>query len=379
MKKIFIAFFLFLSAFSLSENVIRKISVTGISERDVMPDTAKISFQIDVKNENLNTAAKELRQKIDKFKAGLKSKKINSADFETVSFYNRKQKDYGNNDNDYYYVEDVQKDFKGKKTTSATDTKKKKPASYTVQMTVIIRNTDFGKISDLIEFSDKNRVNKIKKVDNEPDAYYFTLSETETTSEKALNKISDKFRSVKAKLLSSGISENNIIFNNYKVTENTEGKIKNEKDVFIVTEIFTVTTKNLKNLNDIISLADENSININGTISFDISNKEQLAAEMYNEAFDQAKSKALSILKSSGMSLSSPLVVSEDRGFQQKMLNRIDEEWVVPAPAAEFSAKERAVAVSNSARVSSYSSPKVDYTPKPIKLFQNISVMYEIK
>lgn len=380
MKKIFTIFFLFLSTLSFSENVIRKISVTGNSERDVMPDTAKISFQINVKNENLNTAAKELRQKVDKFKAALKSKKINSTEFETISFYNKKQKDYENDNNDFYYTEDIQEDFKGKKTASELDKKKKKTVSYTIYMTVIIKNTDFGKISDLIEFSDKNGVNKIKKIDNTPDSYYFTLSETDTTSEKALNKISDKFLSIRRKLLSTGISESNLVFNNYKVIENENIQTKNTKDIFVVTEIFTVTTKNLKNLNDIISLADENSINIGGTISFDISNKEQLASEMYNEAFNQAKSKAVSILKSSNMKLSSPLVVSEDIAFQQKMINRIDEEWSVSAAPAT-SMKSRAI-VGNSIQAAEYSdnfSNKVDYTPKPIKLSQNISVIYEIK
>ena len=50
MKKIFTALFLILSAFSFGENVVRKISVTGNSEREVLPDTAKISFKFHNKN-----------------------------------------------------------------------------------------------------------------------------------------------------------------------------------------------------------------------------------------------------------------------------------------------------------------------------------------
>ena len=101
MKKFLTGLFLILSAFSFSENVIRKISVTGNSEREVAPDTAKISFQIQVKNQNLNNATKELKEKIEKFKSGLKSKKIELTNFETISFYSNKQKDYENS-----YIED---------------------------------------------------------------------------------------------------------------------------------------------------------------------------------------------------------------------------------------------------------------------------------
>ena len=95
---------------------------------------------------------------------------------------------------------------------------------------------------------------------------------------------------------------------------------------------------------------------------------------MYNEAFNQSKSKATSILKSSGMTLHSPLVVSEDINFQQKMIDRIDENWQVNS---EISLQEKSMASS------SFSDKKrsitIDYTPKPIKLSQNISVLYEIK
>ena len=101
---------------------------------------------------------------------------------------------------------------------------------------------------------------------------------------------------------------------------------------------------------------------------------------MYNEAFKQAKSKAESILKSSSLKLASPLVVSEDIEFQQKMIDKIDQSWsfessndVVQefvAPSAKFAIAERSYTAEK---------PRINYTPKPIKLMQNISVMYEMK
>lgn len=376
MKKIFTALFLILAAFSFGENVVRKISVTGNSEREVLPDTAKISFKIQMKNQNLNTATKELKEKIEKFKSGLRAKKIELSNFETISFYSNKTKDYNDYYDDYGYVEDEQAiyDVKGKTKTE----KSKKPVSYTIQMQVIVKNTTFDKISKLIEFSGNDTVKNIKKYEKDDTSYYFVLNETDVNLNNALSKTLSKFNSVKSKLQSSGISENNIVFSNYKVIENNSIQGKNEKDVFVVTEEFTVTTKNLKNLNDIISLADDNSINVSGSIYFDISDKDRIASEMYNEAFNQAKSKAVSILKSSNMTLSSPLVVSEDIAFQQKMIDRIDQDWAIAAEAPEAYGLKEMRYVSN-VTVQKKSLPKVDYTPKPIKLSQNISVLYEIK
>ena len=100
---------------------------------------------------------------------------------------------------------------------------------------------------------------------------------------------------------------------------------------------------------------------------------------MYNEAFKQAKNKAESILKSSGLKLASPIVVSEDVEFQQKMIDKIDESWSFDSSKeiAEFSAPSAKFAIAE--RSSGAKKSRIDYTPKPIKLMQNISVMYEMK
>ena len=105
---------------------------------------------------------------------------------------------------------------------------------------------------------------------------------------------------------------------------------------------------------------------------------------MYKDAYNQTKQKAESILRSSKMKLGTPIIVSEDVEFQQKMIDRIDQAWEVKyeaaaAPMAEYSnAKLSAYSGTTSLRKDSRSS-RVDYTPKPLKLVQNISVMYEMK
>ena len=369
MKKRIIALFLILSAFSFSENVIRKVSVTGNSEKEVMPDVATVTFQIKTKNSNLSAATKEANDRMEKFKAALKNKKIDLSQLETLTFFSQKQSEY-----DY----DDDNDIKGIKPT-VPKPEDKKPDSYTANISILIKNTDFNQISGLVEFSDGENLQSIKK-NFDDNTFAFDINATDTTLDKALNKVFAKLNSARSKIQSLNIPAGNIVLGDYKITENFNGKGKEQKDIYYVTHNFKITTKNIKGLNSIISLADDNGININGNIQFDISDKEKIASDMYNEAFKQAKSKAESILKSSSLKLASPLVVSEDIEFQQKMIDKIDQSWsfessndaveAYAAPTEKLAVAERSYRAEK---------PRINYTPKPIKLMQNISVMYEMK
>ena len=369
MKKRIIALFLILSAFSFSENVIRKVSVTGNSEKEVMPDVATVTFQIKTKNSNLSAATKEANDRMEKFKAALKNKKIDLSQLETLTFFSQKQSEY-----DY----DDDNDIKGIKPT-VPKPEDKKPDSYTANISILIKNTDFNQISGLVEFSDGENLQSIKK-NFDDNTFAFDINATDTTLDKALNKVFAKLNSAKSKIQSLNIPAGNIVLGDYKITENFNGKGREQKEIYYVTHNFKITTKNIKGLNSIISLADDNGININGNIQFDISDKEKIASDMYNDAFKQAKSKAESILKSSSLKLASPLVVSEDIEFQQKMIDKIDQSWsfessndaveAYAAPTAKLAVAERSYRAEK---------PRINYTPKPIKLMQNISVMYEMK
>ena len=369
MKKRIIALFLILSIFSFSENVIRKVSVTGNSEKEVMPDVATVTFQIKTKNPNLSAATKEANDRMEKFKAALKNKKIDLSQLETLTFFSQKQSEY-----DY----DDDNDIKGIK-PAVPKPENKKPDSYTANISILIKNTDFNQISGLVEFSDGENLQSIKK-NFDDNTFAFDINATDTTLDKALNKVFAKLNSAKSKIQSLNIPTGNIVLGDYKITENFNGKGREQKEIYYVTHNFKITTKNIKGLNSIISLADDNGININGNIQFDISDKEKIASDMYNEAFKQAKSKAESILKSSSLKLASPLVVSEDIEFQQKMIDKIDQSWsfessndaveAYAAPTAKLAVAERSYRAEK---------PRINYTPKPIKLMQNISVMYEMK
>ena len=375
MKKIAIALFSLMSilSFGANENIVRKISVTGNAEREVMPDLAKINFKVEVKGNSLNQATSDVNKKVEKFKNELRARKISLENLETKAFYNRKGTEY--DDEDILDVKTVPN-----KTVKKTD---KKPTSYDVTMSMLVKNTDFNKISALIDLEDGDNLQSIQKNFDE-NTFAFNINENGTTVDQALNKVFNKLNTSRRKLISAGIPESDIILSDYQIKENYTENKGTKKDVYYVIDEFVLTTKNIKELNTIISIADDNGININGSINFDLSDKDRIESEMYKDAYNQTKQKAESILRSSKMKLGTPIIVSEDVEFQQKMIDRIDQAWEVKyeaaaAPMAEYSnAKLSAYSGTTSLRKDSRSS-RVDYTPKPLKLVQNISVMYEMK
>ena len=371
MKKIAIALFTLMSiiSFGANDNFVRKISVTGNTEREIMPDLAKINFKIEEKGGNLSQTTNEVNKKIEKFKSELRARKISLENLETKAFYNRKGTEY-----------EYEEDALNVKTVPNKNVKKedKKPTSYDVKMSMLVRNTDFNKISALIDLEDGNNLQSIQKNFDE-NTFAFNINENGITVDQALNKVFNKLSTSRRKLVAAGIPESDIVLSDYSIKENFTENKGTKKDVYYVTDEFVLTTKNIKELNTIISIADDNGININGSINFDLSDKDRIESEMYKDAYNQTKQKAESILRSSNMKLGTPIIVSEDVEFQQKMIDRIDQDWevayeAVPSPAV--------MAYSDNAEMKKsreVGRTRVDYTPKPLKLTQNISVMYEMK
>ena len=379
MKKIAIALFTLMSiiSFGANDNFVRKISVTGNAEREIMPDLAKINFKIEEKGGNLSQTTNEVNKKIEKFKSELRARKISLENLETKAFYNRKGTEY-----------EYEEDILNVKTIPNKNVKKedKKPTSYDVKMSMLVRNTDFNKISALIDLEDGNNLQSIQKNFDE-NTFAFNINENGTTVDQALNKVFNKLNTSRRKLVTAGIPESDIVLSDYTIKENFTENKGTKKDVYYVTDEFVLTTKNIKELNTIISIADDNGININGSINFDLSDKDRIESEMYKDAYNQTRQKAESILRSSNMKLGTPIIVSEDVEFQQKMIDRIDKDWEVKYGSTnslynlerQLSNLESNVAYYAAPSDKESRKPRVDYTPKPLKLTQNISVMYEMK
>ena len=386
MKRLLVIFsaFLALNSFVMGEPV-KKISVTGNVEKEILPNMATLHFEITGRDKSLTKATEKVNQKLQGFKSTLKAENIGIDSIETESISDRKIKVNGNENNNLA---------------------KSNPTSYTAEMKILVKNVAYDKIGELIEINEGEKLKSITKkienyndnediddgfVDDEDDSsdnqavnigksngdvYEVKLKENDKTLSGTLNKLFAKINFVNNKLQKMGSTGASVSFGGYEIRENYGGDLKKEEE-YEVTHKLNVVTKNLKDLNTIIALADKNDLNIVGSIKFDLSNRAEIESEMYNEAYNQAKQKAASILKSSNLKVGDVIVVSEDVDFQQKMIDRMDENWTVAAaPASKSIAKETnfEIAVVSSPKMEA----KVDYTPKPLKLTQNISVMYEM-
>lgn len=386
MKRLLVIFsaFLALNSFVMGEPV-KKISVTGNVEKEILPNMATLHFEITGRDKSLTKATEKVNQKLQGFKSILKAENIGIDSVETESISDRKIKVNGNGSNNLA---------------------KSNPTSYTAEMKILVKNVAYDKIGELIEINEGEKLKSITKkienynddediddefVDDEGDSsnnqvvnigksngdvYEVKLRENDKTLSGTLNKLFAKINFVNNKLQKMGSTGASVSFGGYEIRENYGGDLKKEEE-YEVTHKLNVVTKNLKDLNTIIALADKNDLNIVGSIKFDLSNRAEIESEMYNEAYNQAKQKAASILKSSNLKVGDVIVVSEDVDFQQKMIDRMDENWTVAAaPASKSIAKETnfEIAVVSSPKMEA----KVDYTPKPLKLTQNISVMYEM-
>ena len=386
MKRLLVIFsaFLALNSFVMGEPV-KKISVTGNVEKEILPNMATLHFEITGRDKSLTKATEKVNQKLQGFKSTLKAENIGIDSVETESISDRKIKVNGNGSNNLA---------------------KSNPTSYTAEMKILVKNVAYDKIGELIEINEGEKLKSITKkienynddediddefVDDEDDSsdnqvvnigksngdvYEVKLRENDKTLSGTLNKLFAKINFVNNKLQKMGSTGASVSFGGYEIRENYGGDLKKEEEYEITHEL-NVVTKNLKDLNTIIALADKNDLNIVGSIKFDLSNRAEIESEMYNEAYNQAKQKAASILKSSNLKVGDVIVVSEDVDFQQKMIDRMDENWTVAAaPASKSIAKETnfEIAVVSSPKME----VKVDYTPKPLKLTQNISVMYEM-
>lgn len=384
MKRLLVIFsaFLALNSFVMGEPV-KKISVTGNVEKEILPNMATLHFEITGRDKSLTKATEKVNQKLQGFKSTLKAENIGIDSIETESISDRKIKVNENN-----------------------NLAKSNPTSYTAEMKILVKNVAYDKIGELIEINEGEKLKSITKkienynndediddefVDDEDDSsdnqvvnigksngdvYEVKLRENDKTLSGTLNKLFAKINFVNNKLQKMGSTGASVSFGGHEIRENYGGDLKKEEE-YEVTHKLNVVTKNLKDLNTIIALADKNDLNIVGSIKFDLSNRAEIESEMYNEAYNQAKQKAASILKSSNLKVGDVIVVSEDVDFQQKMIDRMDENWTVAAaPASKSIAKETnfdTVSVTNAKMVA-----KVDYAPKPLKLTQNISVMYEM-
>ena len=354
MKKIILILTLIFSVYVFSEPI-RKISVTGNAEKEVMPDIAKINFRVYTKNEDLKKAGQENSQNMENFKNELKKKNISVGSIETYNYYTQK--------------------------TTERDTAENKKTEYYTTLYFAVKVTDLTKIPDLISMSESNKIKSLKSDSMDKSIYYGEINRNNTEKATAISDTFKVYDNVKSQLARLGISGNNISVYSYSTVtkETTDNKPLKNKEYHNIYNDFVLELKDINKINDVIKIAENNKINVQGSIAFDISNKEQIESELYNTAYEQTKTKAASILKSSEMKLGDPLVVSESISYQNLTVQEDYNYRKQVAADENYYAEDISMAGIVAEKPAPAPIARVDYKPQVIKLTQDVSVLFEMK
>ena len=121
-----------------------------------------------------------------------------------------------------------------------------------------------------------------------------------------------KFNDIQQKLGRTGIPENTVKISGYDNKEiSLEKRTSKRKDIQVVSHDIEVETRDLKNLGNIISVANALGIGTNGSIEYDIDNKQQLENELYENAYKEALKKAQVILGKTDLNLKNPVTITD--------------------------------------------------------------------
>ena len=173
MKKIILILALIFSVFAFSEPI-RKISVTGNAEKEVMPDIAKINFRVYTKSEDLKKAGQENSQNMENFKSELRRKNISVGSIETYNYYTQK--------------------------TTERDTAENKKTEYYTTLYFAVKVTDLTKIPDLISLSESNKIKSLKSDSTDKSIYYGEINRNSGEKATAISETFKVYDNVKSQL-----------------------------------------------------------------------------------------------------------------------------------------------------------------------------------
>ncbi len=288
MKKIIALLMVIFSVLSFSESEItgKRIQVRGVSKKEIAPNSAKISLTIQTENENLDKASAENSQILGRYKrllaqTGTKYSKINSTGYSTYESYNW----------------DTVVENKGKK-------------EYQTKLSVEVDKISIDTLKNLMNVLANEKIYSMNRSKN--GTYIFTIEAQNATNKQAYQNAMSKFSEIQQKLNRAGIPSNTVKIVGYDNKEiSLEKQTSNKKNIQIVSHEIEVETRDLKNLGNIISVANALGIGTNGNIEYDIDNKQQLENELYENAYKEALKKAQVILGKTDLNLKNPVTITD--------------------------------------------------------------------
>ena len=139
----------------------------------------------------------------------------------------------------------------------------------------------------------------------------FEIEMRDKSAKAAYQKALDKFNGLQQKLGSKGLRDKIKIvgFTNDEVSLEKRESVK--KEINTVTHTIEVETRDMKNIGNIISVAQILGIGTNGYIEYDIDNKQKLEDELYENAYKEALKKAQVILGETDLNLKNPVTITD--------------------------------------------------------------------
>ena len=263
----------------------KRIQVRGIAKKEIMPNSAKVQLTIQTEDKNLDKASKENAQKLEKFKSllsksGARYDKINSTSYSTDKSY----------DWDTEVINKGEKEFK-------------------TVLSVEADNISLNSLKDFLSVLANEKIYEVKR--NAQGVNIFEIEMRDESPKAAYQKALDKFNGLQQKLSSKGLRDKIKIvgFTNDEVSLEKRESVK--KEINTVTHTIEVETRDMKNIGNIISVAQILGIGTNGYIEYDIDNKQKLEDELYENAYKEALKKAQVILGKTDLNLKNPVTITD--------------------------------------------------------------------
>ena len=288
MKKIITLLMIIFSVLSFADGEVtgKRIQVRGVSKKEISPNSAKIRLTIQTENENLDKASAENSQILERYKrllaqTGTKYNKINSIGYSTYESYNW----------------DTVVENKGEK-------------EYQTKLSIEVDRISLDTLKNFMNVLATEKIYSLNRSKN--GTYVFTVTSQNATNKEAYQNAMSKFNEIQQKLNKAGIPAGIIKIAGYDNKEiNLEKRTNNRKNIQIVSHEIEVETRDLKNLGNIINVANTLGIGTTGQIEYDIDNKQQLENELYENAYKEALKKAQVILGKTDLNLKNPVTITD--------------------------------------------------------------------
>ena len=288
MKKIITLLMIIFSVLSFADGEVtgKRIQVRGVSKKEISPNSAKIRLTIQTENENLDKASAENSQILERYKrllaqTGTKYNKINSIGYSTYESYNW----------------DTVVENKGKK-------------EYQTKLSIEVDRISLDTLKNFMNVLATEKIYSLNRSKN--GTYVFTVTSQNATNKEAYQNAMSKFNEIQQKLNKAGIPAGIIKIAGYDNKEiNLEKQTNNRKNIQIVSHEIEIETRDLKNLGNILNVANTLGIGTTGQIEYDIDNKQQLENELYENAYKEALKKAQVILGKTDLNLKNPVTITD--------------------------------------------------------------------